>query len=407
MNKQEIHIIGAGFAGLSTAYYLSKLNKFNITIFEKNNRTGGMIYTHKNEKFIAEEAASSILLNDQVIALLNEIQAPYVKPFPEAKKRFFFFKKMTRWPLNLFESIFFVTKVIHSFLVGKFNQVLKNQSLAEWLEERIGQIATHRIVSPALQGIYAAPATDLNAQLLINMTKSKKGKKYQGIVCGKSGMSDIIEALERACVNNSVEIKLNQEYKLERLDDNIIRIFCTRAYETADIIQSHFPKLAEQLNQIQYLDISAVTADCSVKPKKFKGFGCVVAKNNNINCLGILFNSDTFPNRYSASNETYIFGPDLAKTVEQESDSQLKNRLIEYRKKLFHFTSEQTNSITQLHKKYWGRGLPLYNGDLLNFQKNLVLPKNVYLNGNYIKGIGLSYIVNNSYELSRSLERKY
>ena len=32
--KPRIHIIGAGFSGLSVAYLLGKLNKFDISIFD-------------------------------------------------------------------------------------------------------------------------------------------------------------------------------------------------------------------------------------------------------------------------------------------------------------------------------------------------------------------------------------
>ena len=105
-------------------------------------------------------------------------------------------------------------------------------------------------------------------------------------------MSDIMHALEQACVKNAVKIKLNHNYRIE--EDSIIKIFCTRAHDTAEIVKLQFPMLANQLNTINYLDVLAVTADCSKKSKNKSGFGCVIAKNENINCLGVLFNSDIF-----------------------------------------------------------------------------------------------------------------
>lgn len=405
MKKQEVHIIGAGFSGMTTAYYLSQSGKFDITVFEKDSRAGGMIQTVKHPTYIAEEAASSILLNDRMLELLTQIQAPFIKPLPTAKKRFFFFKKMTRWPLNIFETAFLIFKALTSAATGQFKKVSIDESLLAWLEKRIGIKGANLIASPALQGVYAAPASFLNAQLLLSVIRSKKGKKYQGIVSGAHGMSDIMKSLEAACLKNQVQFKLNTSYEMTSENSSAIKVLCTRSIDAAGLVQDSHPELANQLKSIDYTDIAAVTVDASSKPLAKQGFGCVVSKNEKLKCLGVLFNSDIFSGRISKSNETYIFGQEEA--IRISTSAELKKELTTYRSQLFNLEPNQKNQISHVHTKFWAKGLPLYNQNLLRFQQNLTLPENIYLNGNYLKGIGLSYIVNHSYDLAQTIEKKF
>lgn len=406
MKKIEVHIIGAGFSGLSTAYYLSKLNKFNITVYEKNSRSGGMIHTFQDQAFMAEEAASSILLTDRMQEFLDEIQAPYIKPFSSSKKRFFFNQKMTRWPLSLSETCCFIFRFFISKVSGKLNRAQDNESLADWAKPRIGQPATDLILSPALQGIYAVSADKINAQLFLKVLRFKSGK-YQGIVSGNKGMSDIIKSIEDACIKNNVIFKFNTNYNIQSENSETIKIFCTKAYEAANVLKQHHSSLSEQLEKINYTDVAAVTSQCSGKEDKQKGFGCVVAKNSVIDCLGILFNSDIFANRTPYSNETFIFGQQSAASTNQLSFDQLKNKILSIRKIVFGFSKGRENMIYKIHQKYWPKGLPIYDTNLHNFQKKLSLPNHIYLNGNYLTGIGLSHIINNSYNISLDLNRKY
>ena len=46
----KIAVIGAGFAGLGTAYYLSKTGH-QVTVFEKDSQPGGLAVGFKNSKW--------------------------------------------------------------------------------------------------------------------------------------------------------------------------------------------------------------------------------------------------------------------------------------------------------------------------------------------------------------------
>lgn len=59
MTKRNIAIIGAG-TGLTTAWALESQNKFNVTVFEENNRLGGHIHSIKVNDAILEGGAEFI-----------------------------------------------------------------------------------------------------------------------------------------------------------------------------------------------------------------------------------------------------------------------------------------------------------------------------------------------------------
>jgi monoamine oxidase len=80
MKKADVIIIGAGAAGLMAAYTLSRAGK-KVIVLEARNRTGGRIYTLKNESFFthAELGAEFIHGNLPVtMKLLHEAGIEYV-----------------------------------------------------------------------------------------------------------------------------------------------------------------------------------------------------------------------------------------------------------------------------------------------------------------------------------------
>jgi hypothetical protein len=79
---ERIVIIGAGIAGLFTAYNLLKKNKYEIIIIEKENEIGGRLYTQQvnidNHTFYLEGGAGVFRDDDKnVVKLLNELNISY------------------------------------------------------------------------------------------------------------------------------------------------------------------------------------------------------------------------------------------------------------------------------------------------------------------------------------------
>ena len=55
-----INVVGAGFSGLTTAYFLTKCG-FKVRVFEKTDRAGGLIRTIRSAHGLVETAANGLL----------------------------------------------------------------------------------------------------------------------------------------------------------------------------------------------------------------------------------------------------------------------------------------------------------------------------------------------------------
>src|SRR4051812_5904277 len=55
----KVSIVGAGFSGLTLAYFLVKRG-VHVEVFEKENRVGGLLHTHRSEVGLIETAANGV-----------------------------------------------------------------------------------------------------------------------------------------------------------------------------------------------------------------------------------------------------------------------------------------------------------------------------------------------------------
>lgn len=398
--KPRIHIIGAGFSGLSVAYLLAQHKMFDITVFEQNSHIGGMIQSSVKDGILVERAANSILCTEETINFLNEIGVKSVSPLPTAKKRFFFRDGLTRWPLTALETMGLIPRVLFHLITRKsFLKFNPQETVADWSQKYFGKSFTQYLISPGLQGIYALPAHQLNAQSILGQILQPKKEKYKGIVSGQNGMMDVVQSLEKKCLSSGVKIVTNHIYDFSTPYDFVI--VATSAKDAAKTIMLQNKFLGAELEKIKMNNVLSVTCKV-IRSNRPQGFGCLIPENANTKCLGVLFNSDIFENRSQseASSETYIFSQQEAANINALNPDALKAYMEKTRQAIF-----QTESpIQQVYTSYWPNGLPIYDHVLANFQSQFVAPENnIYLHGNYVAGIGLSKIIKNSYFISNSI----
>src|SRR5262245_51892771 len=95
-----ITVVGAGFSGLTTAYFLTKQN-LKARIIEKTDRAGGLIKTVHTQHGLIETAANGLLNSRQLEAMCADIAAPLIPTRSEGRKRFIFRGKPKQVPLKL------------------------------------------------------------------------------------------------------------------------------------------------------------------------------------------------------------------------------------------------------------------------------------------------------------------
>ncbi|MDO9154238.1 MAG: protoporphyrinogen oxidase [Paludibacter sp.] len=161
----DIVVLGSGLTGLTTAYYLQKLNK-NFIVLEKQNRIGGVIQSSKENGFLYENGPNTgVVGNTTVVELFEELEKSG-KGIAElggknVNKRFIL--KNAKWecmPLGLKDAIMtplFTLKDKLRILGEPFRPAGKNphESLASFVKRRMGKSFLDYAIDPFISGVYA------------------------------------------------------------------------------------------------------------------------------------------------------------------------------------------------------------------------------------------------------------
>jgi oxygen-dependent protoporphyrinogen oxidase len=164
---KKISVVGAGFAGLTLSLRLAELG-FEVDLYEKSSRVGGLLGTETNSFGLAEQAANALIRTARAEKLFADLQIPAVLPLVESKKRFIFRGIPKSWPLSVLETLSLVFKVAPKYIFSR--QSLKpspGETLKNWGLAKLGKNPTNFLLEPAMQGIYACESTNLSASLIL------------------------------------------------------------------------------------------------------------------------------------------------------------------------------------------------------------------------------------------------
>ena len=405
--KTKIHVVGAGFAGLTLALKLAEKGH-PVALYEKSDRVGGLLGTEKTEHGIAEKAANALIRSESSVALFESLNIPQSTPLPTAKKRFIFrWNKPRAWPLNVFETLGFAGKVIFR-LIRKGKDGFKpdaQQDLNQWGLKHLGPSPTRYLLEPAMQGIYGNPLNGLSASLILGsmFKKSAKSKRYGGLLTGPGGMQDLIDHLRSRLLELKVEIQLNQNIDISKFSGPVV-LACS-SKNAAEILKMQEPEKAALLNEIPQSSLLTATLFFKKPQDQYKGFGCLIPHGLGYQTLGILMNSYIFKDRDQVYNETWILGGLDQEELMRQSDADILKLIAQER-----FAVLKTKEgLTDYRITRWPRALPYYGLKLESILKKLAeIPEtDIYLHGNYLGGIGLTKILDRSIELAEKISRKY
>jgi len=383
----KISIIGAGFSGLTLAYFLNKKG-FEIEILEATSRAGGLIYTHHTDDGMVETAATSLLLTPKIEELLKDISLMPLLANKESAKRFILKKRIPRrLPLS-FTGIISLIKGLFRLLLNKEKwRPQGSESLSIWGDRVFSPEVKKYLISPAMQGIYADSAENLSASLVLKKIFTNVPRiKSKGAINFSNGMGELIQKLVSYLESNNVEIKYDLKINKENFPKNPTVL--ATSMKQANLLLDSIPL-------IPFKNMTTVTLFFSDAPS-IKGFGILFPKEEGINANGVLLNNCMFEKRSrSKHSETWIMSD-----VHKLSDKEILNRLSTDRKKVF----KRDDSPIHYHITSWADAFPIYGQELEEFlSKKISLPKNVFLTGNYLGNLGLSGIVEQNSKLAETL----
>jgi oxygen-dependent protoporphyrinogen oxidase len=396
---KKVVVVGAGFSGLVTAYYLGRQG-YAVDIYEASNHVGGLLSSELTPYGLVESAANSMMSSPEVEALFSDLGLKIMRPRTEFKrKRFIFRHGLRRWPLSWVESLGLFFRVVPKMLFAKQSlKPLPQESVWQWGRRHFGPAATKFLITPALQGIYAGDVQKLSADLIFGgmFTKDQR-TRYKGSIAPEQGMGELIQALKDKIQDQGAKLHLNSTYVIASLE--IPHVVCVSAAASSQVVRTISPELSRQLAKIEILPLISATLFLENPVKKIRGFGCLIPEGFRIQSLGVLSNTFIFDRRGPGYSETWILGGAKSPALLLKSDQELIHLLQNDRGKLL----GEEGKVTGFRIHRWPKALPHFTVEHNNLIRALVLPKNLYLNGNYLDVIGLSKILVRSQQLVQNL----
>ena len=398
-----ITVVGAGFSGLTTAYFLSKQN-CKVQIIEKTDRPGGLIKTIRIPHGLVETAANGLLNSSRLEAMCRDIGVPLIPTRREGRKRFIYRRKPKQVPLTLAD----ISQMALRFGVSAAKlRPRPFETIAGWGRRVLGRGATDYLLTPALGGIYAGDPERLSAGLIFGRaplpghleTNRPEKARVRGTVAPPNGMQQLIEGLYDYLQNAGVEFHFQHDAQRIAGEPAVI---CLSAKGAADCLAQAAPQLSQALAGIEMLSLATVTCFYATEAAQLNGFGCLFPRDQGFRARGVLFNDSIFSGRGPAHSETWIFGGALDTDVVKLTDAEF-GELIGCERERFYGERDEPLDICITR---WPQALPHYSVELEKILKTLpALPDNIALVGNYLGRIGLAKILERAAVVAESMVR--
>ena len=243
----------------------------------------------------------------------------------------------------------------------------------------MGPRATRWLLGPTLQGIYAGDPACLSASLVFGRAGTARATCTEGRWWHPhDGMQQLIDALEWRLRTRDVSIRLNTP---ARLDGSTPAIICTSACDAAECLQDVAPAASQALSTIDMLPLVRITAFYPDEEAHQRARGVLFPRGGDIRALGVLFNTNIFPDREGQYSESWIYGGAADRDVVHLSEDDLEAVMDCDRQLLCgRFVAPAARLV---HR--WRAALPHFDLQLESVRAcGFDLPKGVFLVGNYV-----------------------
>ena len=378
-------MVGGGFSGLATAYYLSRAG-VAVEIVEKADRLGGLIATLQTPHGSVETAAVGMRNSARVDAMCRDLGLPMIPSSRSfSRARYIYRQRPTRWPLSAGESLALVARFATAIARGS-RHPRPLETVEQWSARVLGRRATRWLVGPTLQGMYAGDPACLSASLVFGTREQPGRPARKGAAAPACGMQQLIDALESRLRKGEVSIRLNSR---ARLNGSTPVVICTAARDAAEILRDVAPAASQALSTIDMLPLVRITAFYPDEATP-RGRGILFPRGGDIRALGVLFNSNVFPHRGGQYSESWIYGGAADRDVVDLSEDDLG--VVMDRDRQWLCGRGVRPAARFIHR--WREALPYYDLQLESVRaRSFDVPRGVFLVGNYVAGIGLSMLL--------------
>ncbi len=451
---KKIAIIGAGISGLSTAYAIERLAgeaglDVEVTVFEREERTGGKIWSIKEEGYLCEWGPNGFLDSKPMTLELCDhigIQDKLERSNDNARKRFiysggilnrlpengpmFLQSKLISWPGKI--------RLAQEFIKPKRTDGV-DETLADFARRRLGAEALDKLIGPMVSGIFAGNPETMSLKscfpriheleqvyggLLKAMVKMAKQKRAE-VKAGKQvasaagpggvltsfvgGIQELTDGTVKALKG---KVQTGQAVTgLKAIDGGWELRLADGSNYDADVVVSAAPshvlkeltwsldgELSELLNGIPYAPMNVICFGYEQEKveRDLDGFGYLIPKKEGCEILGTLWDSSIFPRRAPEGHVMLrsMMGGATNPAAVELSDAEVKERTMAELKKIMGIGVEPDFVRIFRHK----RAIPQYvvgHADrLAAIDERLKSHAGLILTGNAFFGIGLNDCVN-------------
>jgi len=372
----EVRVIGAGLSGLATAWYLTEAGA-RVEVVDAAARPGGLIQTERAPHGLVESAARAFTASERVEALFKAVGVEPVATLPASRKRFIFRDgRPRRWPLSTGETVMTAARAASAW-VRRDLRPRSDETVAVWGRRVAGPAATSWLLAPALQGIYATTLEELSAEAIFGSRRSGGGGR---LFAPRGGMGELVDRLRDRLREKGVTFTLGA--RVDRIDAGALTVICTDAPAAARLLAPHAPALAAAVGRIRMVSLAAATAFFEPHASDWRGLGVLFPRSSGVTALGVLCNTDMFPDRGALRSETWIYGG--------ASTGALADQLANDRAR----ATGRTVAPVSLHITPHPDALPVYDTAIVRAQSALdSLPPTIAIAGNYLGRLGVSKLV--------------
>ena len=445
---QRIAVVGAGIAGLSAAYWLNRKG-FEVQVFERSDRTGGVIRSERSDGFLVDYGPNSTLetsetLSELVRALGLEGQKVYGR---EAANNRYIVRDGALQALPTSPGAFLTTglfswKAKLRLLAEPFVRRSPGDdiSLADFVRRRLGREFLDYAINPFVAGVYAGDPEQLSTAAgfpKLYALEQNYGSLIKGTVQGarerrkrkevaknrarlfsfRDGMQVFTDALAEALGANALRLgyevtrlrRENGSFFLHSRQDGPARvdrfdrvILTVPAYALPGLLRELAPDQTAPLEAVHYPPVSLVYLGFKAEAveRELDGFGFLVPEVEQRQILGTLWSSSIFPDRTPEGHvalTTFVGGtrqPENARLPEED----IKALVLEELRDLCGVSGPPVFSRFMR----WERAIPQYRVGYKKvqavFDQLETEHPGLYFAGNYRRGISVGDSVLSAHE---------
>jgi protoporphyrinogen/coproporphyrinogen III oxidase len=322
------------------------------------------------------------------------------------------------------------------------------ESLASFVQRRLGGEVLERLVAPFVSGVYAGDPEQLSIQASFarlaefeaqagsilkgavkaaraakkNPDKPKRSLRPYRLCSFRLGMEMLPEAMAKALgeslrtetditqisqsSNRPFQISVEQRNTTETIEANSL-ILATPSLAAVPLLKEIAPEIASLLAEIPYTKLCAVPLAYRTEQlgRPLDGFGFLAPREQGLRTLGSIWNSSLFPNR---APEGWVL---LNNFIGGETDRAAIDLSDEELTAIVHRDLETVLGITGKPKRLpitrWQRAIPQYNlghaARVAAIEAALSQHTGLWLAGNYLDGVALGDCLKRGKELAATV----